>query len=152
MDELRALAQGLLPPGAALRTSRGWGIYATTALEAAPALAAAGFAPRQAGRALLIGLGPALLPWLDQRLPPAGDSLGRGLNALAGRSTGPQELALLEEALRMGEKGGLRRPDFEKRLRQQAALCLRLGAGGGALELAWRAARQSLGQPPSHSS
>ena len=52
----------------------------------------------------------------------------------------------------MGEKGGTRRPDFEKRLRQQAALCLRLGAGGGALGLAWRAARQSLGLPPSHSS
>ena len=150
MDELRALAEKLLPPGAALRTSRGAGVYATRALEAAPALAAAGFLPRRAGQALLIGLSPALLPWLDQRLPPAEDSLGRSLGALAARPAEPEDLALLEEALRRGEKGGLRRPDFEKRLRQRAALCLRLGAGGGALELVWRAAQAGLGAPPSH--
>lgn len=149
MVELRALAQGCLAPGARLRTSRGRGLYVTGDLSARDGLAAAGFAVWQRGDLLEIGLGPDQLGWVRAHLPPApaGDHLLNQLSALADRAATAPEMNLLEEALKMDEPGGLRRPDFEKRLRQQAALCLRRGAGGGALALAWRAAIKKEGTP-----
>ena len=145
MRELRALAQGCLSPGAALRTNRGRGLYVTRDLTAINRLVAAGFRAARRGALCVIGLEMGQLNWIAARLPPppAEDFLLHQLGALSERDVTRPEMLLLEEALKMDEAGGQRRPDFEKRLRQQAALYLRLGAGGGALALAHRVAHRA---------
>lgn len=144
MRELRALAQDCLGR-VRLHTSRTGGLYVTSGLPAAERLEAAGFTVNRRDALYVIGLGPGQLNWLARRLPPppAEDFLLRQLSALSQRAVSPPDLMLLEEALKMDEPGGQCRPDFEKRLRQQAALCLRLGVGGGALALARRVAHRA---------
>ena len=133
---LRAAARGALPGGALLRRDRGEGLFVTDAPRRYPdsgweaALARAGFEARVGDRGLA-SLRPGA-PWLEAlaaAFPDPPDFLSAALKRFDGP---PEEAGLALFAL--GAKaleGGFGRADYEKRLRQQAAVCLRAGGGGG---------------------
>lgn len=136
MHKLRQLALSCLPEGTCLRTSRRGGLYAAYNACLDDRLTQAGFRAHKEGDWLIIGLTPALLPFIKKNLPPPRhDFFLAQLERLSGREISPEEITLLEEALRGREPGGQADPHLEKRLRQLAALCLRRREGGGALSL-----------------
>ena len=70
MHELRQLALSCLPEGTCLRTSRRNGLYAAYGIHPTDQLAQAGFRAQKEGDWLIIGLTPALLPFIKKHLPP----------------------------------------------------------------------------------
>ncbi|MEA5065008.1 MAG: hypothetical protein VB065_03080, partial [Eubacteriales bacterium] len=99
-------------------------------VDAASALEAAGFRTTPRGALLAISPGRAMIEALERQYPPPDDALYRQLGRLRGRPVSDAELALLASALKRLEIGGRADPDFERKLRQTAAACLRTGNGG----------------------
>ncbi|MEA4898859.1 MAG: hypothetical protein VB067_05260 [Christensenellaceae bacterium] len=128
--ELRERARRCLMPEALLRADRGEALYVTDCVDAASALEAAGFRTTPRGALLAISPGRAMIEALERQYPPPDDALYRQLGRLRGRPVSDAELALLASALKRLEIGGRADPDFERKLRQTAAACLRTGNGG----------------------
>ena len=130
---LRLAAARALPQGAFLRRDRGEALFISDAPRLRPggelaiALRAAGFEAEQRGALIRLFPGPVWPARLEAAFPRPPDGLCAGLFRFAGLPSEPESLrlfALGAKALDAGERG----ERFERRLRQRAAVCLRLNA------------------------
>ena len=134
-DALRAAARDALPRGAFLRMDRGDGLFVTDAPLRAPgsdweaALARGGFQIRRRGGLAVLRPGPGWMAAFAKAHPHPPDFLCASLQRFDGP---PEEESLALFALGLRARGDARAAaDFDKRLRQRAAVCLRAGGGGG---------------------
>ena len=145
VEALRAEAEAVLTlcaPGAFLRWSRGTGLLASdanrrdadlAALEAA--FRARGWRIAPLGTLLELTPDPARLRALEQTCPEPCTSLTQSLVRFRGAELTEADAAVVLAALKCRAMNGDPAP-AEKRLRQRAAVALRLGKGGGGLYLA----------------
>lgn len=139
---LRAAARSALPEGAFLKRARGEGLFITDAPRLRPngnwreALEAAGFVLSEENGLVRLSPAPTVLSALEARFPEPPDALSASLFPFAGRPPEPESLALFALGARVLD-GGDGRDAFDRRLRQRAAVCLRLNSarstnhGGG---------------------
>ena len=134
---VRALALECIRSDFVLKCDRGDALFITDCLTADDRLRAAGFVSVREKAMTRIYPGLALVEtartWMK---PDKSDYFFKQLAQLDGCFVRAEELTLLTKALKAGEPGGSTVPDFEKKLRQAAAVCLRLG-GGGALSVCY---------------
>ncbi len=128
---LRAAARAALPEGAFLKRAREDGLFVTDAPRRCPggdwhtALSDAGFTVAESDGLARLSPAPAWLIRLEAGHPQPPDAFCAGFLRFAGRTPEAESLALFALGARALD-GSDDRARFERRLRQRAAVCLRL--------------------------
>ena len=128
---IRLQVQAYLPEKACLQRDRGGGLYVTRECERIGALAAEGFRVEKRGQLLVLTpeacWAGVLTEWLDMQ-----SGFMREMEKLRLRDALPEDRELWIRAVKLLEDGNAAE-NYEKALRQRAAVCLRRGEGGGLL-------------------
>lgn len=131
---MRGEVAAMLPERAFLRRDRGDALFVTNAPAFSDAsalterLCRAGWRVQTRGGLLAISPGADMADQFERARPEPPDFLTRSLKRLRGLPVCGEALAVFAEGLRRAEHGGAE--DYDRRVRQLAALCLRRSCGG----------------------
>ena len=131
---MRGEIAAMLPERAFLRRDRRDALFVTNAPVFADAgalterLSLAGWRVQARGGLLAISPGADMVDQFERARPELPDFLTRSLKRLRGLPICGEALAVFAEGLRRAEHGGAE--DYDRRVRQLAALCLRRNCGG----------------------
>ena len=131
---MRGEIAAMLPERAFLRRDRGDALFVTNAPAFADVnalaerLSLAGWRVRARGGLLAISPGAERIDQFERARPEPPDFLTRSLKRLCGLPVCGEALAVFAEGLRRAEHGDAE--DYDRRVRQLAALCLRRSCGG----------------------
>lgn len=131
---MRGEVAAMLPERAFLRRDRGEALFVTNAPAFADAgalaerLSRSGWRVQARGALLALSPGAERIAQFERARPEPPDFLTRSLARLRGLSVCGEAIAVFAEGLRRAEHGGAE--DYDRRVRQLAALCLRGNRGG----------------------
>ena len=135
---LRDAAAARLPEGAFLRYDRGDALFVTDAPRRCPGpdwvetFSRAGFDCRERDGLVFLSPDETWIARLEDACPDPPDPFCASLYRFRGREADAEGIALF--ALGVKALEGVESPErFDRRLRQRAAVCLRVKAGGGGL-------------------
>ena len=134
-SEIRHVTSSLIPPRAFLRRDRGDALFITNARRIDPdrdyeaCFVEKGFVIREENDLIRIWPGAEWMSRLEARYPVPPDHLSASLARFSGMQPDPDNIVLFAHGIRILDGDPIR--DYEIRLRQRAAVCLRQHTFGG---------------------